>query len=35
MLENTEMAYIYPEYKLATECDEFDHRNRDIGYEEE
>ena len=25
----------FPMYKLAIECDEFDHRDRDIGYEEE
>ena len=25
----------FPEHKLAIECDEFDHRDRDIGYEEE
>ena len=24
-----------PKYKLAIECDEFDHRDRDIGYEVE
>ena len=23
----------FPKYKLAIECDEFDHRDRDIGYE--
>ena len=23
----------FPEHKLAIECDEFDHRDRDIGYE--
>ena len=25
----------FPEYKLAIECDEFDHRDRDIGYKVE
>ena len=25
----------FPKYKLAIECDEFDHRDRDIGYEVE
>ena len=25
----------FPEYKLAIECDEFDHRGRDTGYEVE
>ena len=25
----------FPKYKLAVECDEFDHRDRDIGYEVE
>ena len=25
----------FPMYKLAIECDEFDHRDTDIGYEEE
>ena len=25
----------FPKYKLAIECDKFDHRDRDIGYEVE
>ena len=25
----------FPMYKMAIECDEFDHRDTDIGYEEE
>ena len=38
MLENTEKYRIdlyFRIYKLAIECDEFDHRDRDIGYEVE